>query len=252
MKAPIILAVDTPDLDIALAWIDATRESVSIYKLGLEFYLSHGFEGIEKISRESGSEIFLDLKLHDIPNTVSSAAKVVSALSPRFLTVHASGGRAMIQAAVQSLPHVEITAVTILTSLSEDDLFDIGFANPALESAVALAKLAIDSGARAIVCSPLEIGAIRSVIGPIPTIITPGVRPAVMATNATNATNTTSATSATSASKSDDQMRTLTPRQAIDAGATYVVVGRPITQAWSQGAHAMTQAAREIADGILN
>ena len=243
MKAPIILAVDTPDLDIALAWIDATRESVSIYKLGLEFYLSHGFEGIEKISRESGSEIFLDLKLHDIPNTVSSAAKVVSALSPRFLTVHASGGRAMIQAAVQSLPHVEITAVTILTSLSEDDLFDIGFANPALESAVALAKLAIDSGARAIVCSPLEIGAIRSVIGPIPTIITPGVRPAVTATNATNATN---------ASKSDDQMRTLTPRQAIDAGATYVVVGRPITQAWSQGVHAMTQAAREIADGILN
>lgn len=237
MKAPIILAVDTPDLDIARSWIDATRESVSIYKLGLEFYLSHGFEGIEKISQESGTEIFLDLKLHDIPNTVSSAAKAISALSPRFLTVHASGGRAMIKAAVDAVPHVEITAVTILTSLSEHDLFEIGFANTALESAVALAKLSVDSGARAIVCSPLEIEAIRSVIGSTPTIITPGVRP--LGTRA-------------APSKIDDQVRTLTPRQAIDAGATYVVIGRPITQTWSQGSLAMARAAREIADGILN
>jgi orotidine-5'-phosphate decarboxylase len=237
VKAPIILAVDTSDLDIARAWIEATRESVSMYKLGLEFYLSHGFEGIKKISQESGAEIFLDLKLHDIPKTVSSAAQAVSALEPRFLTVHASGGRAMIEAAVKAVPHIEITAVTILTSLSEHDLFEIGLASPALESAVALAKLAVDAGAKAIVCSPLEIEAIRLVVGVSPTIITPGVRPA---------------SSQSDALKNDDQARTMTPRQAMDAGATFVVIGRPITQAWSKGSLAMTHAAREIADEILN
>lgn len=231
MTAPIILAVDTRDFDIAQRWIEATRESVAVYKLGLEFFLTFGSEGVEKIKRDFGVDIFLDLKLHDIPNTVSMAAKAVSHINPRFLTVHASGGHAMISAAVEAVPHIDITAVTILTSLSEDDLFQIGFANSALESAVALAELAVRSGAKAIVSSPLEIEAIRNAVGPEPTIITPGVRPAGSA-------------------KSDDQVRTMTPRQAISSGASFVVIGRPITGAWSQGAQAMSDAAKAIAAEI--
>ena len=142
MSSPIILAVDTNSLDTAKRWIDATRESIDVFKLGLEFYLTFGADGVRSISNEFGVDIFLDLKLHDIPKTVSSATASVASLNPRFLTVHASGGSEMVSAAVKAAPHVGITAVTILTSLSEDELFRIGFANPALESAVALAELA--------------------------------------------------------------------------------------------------------------
>jgi len=134
---------------------------------------------------------------------------------------------------VDAVPATEVTAVTILTSLSEEDLFEIGYANPALESAVALAKMSVDAGARAIVCSPLEIAAIRSAVGPAPHIITPGVRPL-------------------SEVGSDDQKRTMTPKDAITAGASFVVIGRPITKAWSDGAQAMKSKARFIADEILN
>ena len=232
MKAPIVLAVDTQDLDTAQRWIEATQDHVSVYKLGLEFFLTFGREGIRRIKGVTDSDIFLDLKLHDIPHTVGAAATAVQSLKPRFLTVHASGGRAMISAAVQALPTTDVTAVTILTSLSEEDLFEIGFANSALESAVALAKMSTEAGARAIVCSPLEIAAIRSAVGDEPQIITPGVRPE-------------------GSSGSDDQKRTITPRAAIAAGASYVVIGRPITQAWAQGAQAMTTAARTIAEDIL-
>ena len=222
MTSPIILAVDTNSLDIAKRWIDATRESVDIYKLGLEFYLTFGSEGIRSIIDEFGVEIFLDLKLHDIPKTVSSATSAVASLSPKFLTVHASGGSAMVSAAVNAAPHVGITAVTILTSLSEDELFRVGFANPALESAVALAELATSAGAQAIVCSPLEIAAIRAVVSNEVKIITPGVRPA-------------------GTEGSDDQVRTMTPKAAMGEGADFVVIGRPIT-----GAQVMGDAARKI------
>jgi len=232
MKAPIVLAVDTPDLEIAKQWIACTQDSVSVYKLGLEFFLTFGQEGVRAIKSETDADIFLDLKLHDIPHTVKGAASAISELRPRFLTVHASGGPAMIAAAVSAAPATDITAVTILTSLSEDDLFRIGFASPALESAVALASLAVSSGARAIVCSPLEITAIRAIVGPDIHIITPGVRPA-------------------SEAGSDDQKRTMTPQDAISAGASFVVIGRPITQAWSDGPAAMKAKARAIADEIL-
>jgi len=232
MKAPIVLAVDTPDLEIAKQWIACTQDSVSVYKLGLEFFLTFGQEGVRAIKSETDADIFLDLKLHDIPHTVKGAASAVSELRPRFLTVHTSGGPAMIAAAVTAAPATDITAVTILTSLSEDDLFRIGFASPALESAVALASLAVSAGARAIVCSPLEITAIRATVGPDIHIITPGVRPA-------------------SEAVSDDQKRTMTPQDAISAGASFVVIGRPITQAWSDGPAAMKAKARAIADEIL-
>jgi orotidine-5'-phosphate decarboxylase len=232
MKAPVVLAVDTPDLDTAQRWIEATQDYVSVYKLGLEFFLTFGHDGVARMKDVTDADIFLDLKLHDIPHTVGAAASAVQSLQPRFLTVHAAGGRAMIDAAVQALPSTDVTAVTILTSLSGADLFQIGFANNALESAVSLAKMSVAAGARAIVCSPLEIAAIRSSVGNDVHIITPGVRPA-------------------GSSGNDDQKRTMTPRAAMAAGASYVVIGRPITQAWAQGAQAMTSAARAIAEDIL-
>lgn len=231
MSSPIILAVDSRDFEVAQRWIEATRDHVDVYKLGLEFFLAFGIEGVEKIKKNFEVDIFLDLKLHDIPNTVASAASAISEIRPRFLTVHASGGAAMISAAVKAVPDIDITAVTILTSLSEEDLFQIGFAQGAIESVVALAELAVRSGARAIVSSPLEIEAIRGAVGQEPIIITPGVRPE-------------------GATKSDDQVRTMTPRQAISAGANFVVIGRPITAAWSEGAAAMSEAARVIAEEI--
>ena len=230
-SSPIILAVDTREFDTARAWIEATREHIGVYKLGLEFFLTFGSAGVTSIKEEFEVEIFLDLKLHDIPNTVSSAAKAISAINPRFLTVHASGGPAMVKAAVDAVPHIDITAVTILTSLSEDDLFQIGFAQNAMESVVSLAELAVRSGAKAIVSSPLEIEAIRGAVGTEPIIITPGVRPKGSA-------------------GSDDQVRTMTPREAITAGANFVVIGRPITGAWSEGAAAMSARAASILEEI--
>lgn len=232
MKAPIVLAVDTQDLDTAARWIEATQECVSVYKLGLEFFLTFGHDGVSRMKDITDADIFLDLKLHDIPNTVAAAAAAVQSVQPRFLTVHASGGRTMIASAVQALPSTDVTAVTILTSLSEEDLLEIGFVSNALESAVSLAKMSVAAGARAIVCSPLEIMAIRSAVGKDVYIITPGVR-------------------SEGISARDDQKRTMTPQAAISAGASYVVIGRPITQAWAQGAQAMTSAARAIAQDIL-
>lgn len=229
--SPIILAVDTSDFDTARAWIDATRESIDIYKLGLEFFLTFGCEGIESIARESGASIFLDLKLHDIPNTVKKSAGVVAHLHPRFLTVHASGGAAMVSAAVAAVSSTSITAVTVLTSLADADLSDLGYAKPALETAVSMAQVATAAGATSIVCSPLEIEAIRAVIPQSVEIITPGVRPADEAGG-------------------DDQMRTMTPAQAMKAGANFLVIGRPITSRWSEGKAAMATRAAQLVASI--
>ena len=231
-KAPIVLAVDTPDLSTAIEWVKATQDHISVFKLGLEFYLTFGADGIKAVKDVTDSDIFLDLKLHDIPHTVSGAAKAVAHLAPKFLTVHASGGQAMVKAAVDAMPNTLITGVTILTSLSEQDVQEVGFASNALNSAVSLAKVAISAGAGAIVCSPLEISAVRSAVGNSAVIITPGVRPAEMV-------------------GSDDQQRTMTPEDAIAAGANYVVIGRPITQSWSKGAFAMKERAQEIGSLLI-
>ena len=228
MISPIILALDTPDIAIAGNWIGATNEVIKVYKVGLEFFLTHGSEGVSKLRERGDFDLFLDLKLHDIPNTVSSATKAVSAINPRFLTVHASGGIDMVKAAVDAAPHIAITAVTILTSLSEKSLTEIGFQGDALSSAVQLAKLAVRAGARAIVTSPLEVAAIREAIGSEVTIITPGVRPA--------------------GSDLGDQTRVMTPKQAIAAGSSHLVIGRPITSLGS--AEEMLDKAREITDSI--
>jgi orotidine-5'-phosphate decarboxylase len=231
-KAPIVLAVDTPEIKTAIAWVKATQEHVSVFKLGLEFFLTFGAEGVKEIQAETDSDIFLDLKLHDIPHTVSGAAKAVAHLAPKFLTVHSSGGTAMVKAAVDAIPQSNITGVTILTSLSEADVAEVGFKLAALDSAVALAKVAVNGGAKAIVCSPLEISAVRSAIGLQPIIITPGVRPLDMV-------------------GTDDQQRTMTPEDAISAGANLVVIGRPITQSWAQGASAMKERAEEIGSRLI-
>ena len=209
MKSPIILALDTKDLDTAKGWIEATNSSINTYNFGLEFYLKFGAAGLKELVNAGDFEIFLDLKLHDIPNTVSAAVSSVADLKPKFLTIHASGGASMINAASAAGPSISITAVTILTSLSDSDILEIGFANSAKDSAVTLAKLAVANGARSIVCSPFEASEIRKVVGEGIEIITPGVRPV--------------------GGDLGDQKRVMTPKEAISAGANFIVIGRPIT-----------------------
>ena len=225
---PLILALDTDDLETACRWIEATNESIATYKAGLEFFLTFGESGIARLRSAGDFDLFLDLKLHDIPNTVAKATSAISHIHPKFLTVHASGGSAMIQAAVSAAPQISITAVTILTSLSTSDVKEIGYQNEPLEAAVNLADLAVRAGAEAIVCSPLEVAEIRSRVGSAPAIITPGVRPQGSATG--------------------DQNRVMTPREAMMAGSTYLVIGRPITSLYSEGLAAMSNKAREILD----
>jgi orotidine-5'-phosphate decarboxylase len=227
IESPIILALDTPDLEVAKSWVSQTNGAVGIYKLGLEFFLKFGRDGVRAIQNETDREIFLDLKLHDIPNTVGAATSQVAALKPRFLTVHATGGNAMIKAAVESAPDIQITAVTILTSLSHVDMQEIGFEGSPESRAVALAKLAVAAGAKAIVSSPHEISGIRAAIPSYVSIITPGIR-----SKATTG--------------GDDQKRVMDPRSALTAGANYVVIGRPIT-----GAANISEAAKAILEESL-
>jgi orotidine-5'-phosphate decarboxylase len=210
--APIALALDGPDLDTIRDWAAACGPFVSTMKVGLETYLRDGDAAVH-VAREAsgGRDVFLDLKLHDIPATVAGAARSVAHLAPAYLTVHASGGSAMVRAAVDALPDSRITAVTVLTSLDEADLAAIGLLGPALDAARRLAVLAVSAGARAIVCSPLEVAAIRAEVGPDVVLVTPGVRPAGAA--------------------SGDQARVATPEQALADGADLLVVGRPITGA---------------------
>lgn len=211
-KSRIILALDYPDMDRTRAMIEKTREDISIYKLGLEFFTAQGRQGVFQIQREfSEIEIFLDLKLHDIPNTVQGACRSVAELAPRFLTVHAAGGYEMVHAAATALPATEITAVTVLTSLDAGELAAMNLPNEPQLLACGLAKRAVEAGARAIVCSPHEVTILREILGASVCLITPGVRP--------------------TASLSDDQKRTMSPREAIAAGSDFVVIGRPITQA---------------------
>lgn len=226
-KAPIFLAVDSPDFETASAWVQATHEYIAGFKVGLEFFSALGSEGVRKLMDLTDADIFLDVKLHDIPNTVAAATRALSHLTPKFLTVHASGGQAMIAAAAEAGPQIKIAAVTVLTSLSSDDVKEVGFQKEALPTAVNLAKLAVSAGAHAIVCSPQEISAIRQAVGADISIITPGVRPL------------------TEESK-DDQQRTMDPAGALIAGADYLVIGRPITRFWSEGGDAMKERTLEI------
>lgn len=216
--APIAVALDAPDLETAARWAAQVTPHVSTVKVGLELYLRYGPDVIDSIRGASGVQVFLDLKLHDIPNTVAGAARAVARLRPAILTVHASGGPAMIKAAVEAAPNTQIAAVTVLTSLSESDLSRIGLAGPADDAVRRLAALSVESGATALVCSPHEVAAVRAEVGKDITLITPGVRPAGTA--------------------SQDQARVATPEQALADGADLLVIGRPITASADPGATA--------------
>ena len=210
-RGPIAVALDTPHLETAAQWANAVSPYVTVLKVGMELFYRGGPDVIDVIRGGNKVGLFLDLKLHDIPNTVGAAVRSVARLKPQFLTVHASGGEAMVRAAVEAAPDVAIAGVTVLTSLDEDDLAEIGLSGPALDAARRLAVLAVRAGARALVCSPREVAAIRAEVGPDVTLITPGVRPA--------------------GAEMQDQARVATPEQALADGADLLVVGRPITGA---------------------
>lgn len=222
-KAPIAVALDAPDVDTAARWSAAVAPHVAVVKVGLELFCRHGPAVVDAVRGGSGVGLFLDLKLHDIPATVAGAARAVAGLRPRFLTVHASGGPAMVRAAVDAAPDVDIAAVTVLTSLGPADLERIGLGSAPLDAVRRLAVLAVSAGARALVCSPQEVAAVRSEVDPQITLITPGVRPAGAATQ--------------------DQARVATPAAALAAGADLLVLGRPITGADDPGAAAALIAA---------
>jgi len=226
-RAPIAVALDAPDLETAALWAQAVTPYVSVVKVGLELFCRFGPAVVDTVRGGSGVDLFLDLKLHDIPNTVAGAAKAVAGLKPTYLTVHASGGRDMVRAAVEAAPDAQIAAVTILTSLSEQVLTDVGLAGPPLDAVRRLAALAVGAGARALVCSPQEVAAVRAEVGAGITLITPGVRPA--------------------GSASQDQARVATPEQALADGADLLVIGRPITGAPDPGVAAATIAAGLVA-----
>jgi len=210
-RAPIAVALDTSDLATASAWATAVAPSVRAVKVGLQLFCHEGPGAVEKIRAVGDLELFLDLKLHDIPATVAGAARSLQPLAPTYLTVHAAAGPAAIEAAAKELPDTRIAGVTILTSLSAEDLDLLGIAGPPEAAVRRLAKIAVDAGARALVCSPQEVAAVRAEVGPDVVLITPGIRPA--------------------GADTQDQSRISTPESALAAGADLLVVGRPITGA---------------------
>ncbi|TAK71159.1 MAG: orotidine-5'-phosphate decarboxylase [Actinomycetota bacterium] len=228
MTAALAVALDAPDLATVRAWSGAVAPYVSTLKVGLQVYLRDGEAGVRaarQAAADAGSpcELFLDLKLHDIPATVGGAARSLAPLRPAYVTVHASGGAAMVRAAVEGLPGCCVVAVTVLTSLGPQDLAAVGLAGPAGTAATRLAELAVAAGATGVVCSPQEVAAVRAAVGPEITLITPGIRPAGAALG--------------------DQQRVATPQQALADGADLLVVGRPITGAADPGAAAAAMAA---------
>ncbi|MFL6054075.1 MAG: orotidine-5'-phosphate decarboxylase [Actinoallomurus sp.] len=228
--APIAVALDAADLETAARWAALVTPHVSTVKVGLELYLRYGPDVVASVRGASGVQVFLDLKLHDIPATVAGAAHAVSRLRPAYLTVHAGGGAAMIRAAVEAAPHTKIAAVTVLTSLSEADLSGVGLNGSTSDVVRRMAALAVGAGAQALVCSPREVADVRAEVGPDITLITPGVRPAGSATQ--------------------DQARVATPEEALAAGADLLVIGRPITGAPDPGAAAAGIAAALRRTGV--
>ena len=220
------VALDTTSVDQAQTWAQQVGPHATLVKLGLEFYLRNGAEGVAQVRRTAPDcGLFLDLKLHDIPATVAGGARAIAELQPDVLTVHAAGGTAMVAAAAAELPDTAIAAVTVLTSLDAAELDQLGL--PAAADLVPRwASAAVAAGAQAVVASAQEAASLRAVLGPQPILITPGIRPAGSAAN--------------------DQARVATPAAAIADGADVLVVGRPITTAADPAAAAAGIAA-EIA-----
>ena len=212
-KHKIYCALDTPDLNIAQSLAQKIGPVTGTLKCGLEFFNAHGPQGLLKLmDTVPDLGLFLDLKYHDIPNTVAGAIRSLTCVvQPDYLNVHASGGYDMMRAARDACPDdIKLLGVTILTSLDAHALQTIGFQLSPKDSAVQLAKLAQECGLNGVVCSAHEIQAIRQECGPDFELMVPGIRP--------------------EGSSTDDQKRVMTPRNAIDKGATHLVIGRPITQ----------------------
>jgi orotidine-5'-phosphate decarboxylase len=228
VTAPIALALDAPDLATACTWAAAVNGLFSHVKVGLETYLRDGGAGVAEIRAAAPDcALFLDLKIHDIPNTMAGAARSVAGLEPDLLTVHAAAGTAGIAAVAQALPQTRVAAVTVLTSLSALDLTALGVSGTPEQVVMRWARLAVEAGARAVVCSAQEVMTLRALLGPGPVLITPGIRPA--------------------GADHGDQARVVTPADAIAAGASLLVVGRPVTAAADPRAAAAAIAAEAVA-----
>jgi orotidine-5'-phosphate decarboxylase len=212
MTNPLYVAIDTPHLDEAVALINKIKHHVGGVKLGLEFFCANGHHGVHEVQK-LGLPIFLDLKLHDIPNTVAKAMQAINALEPAIVTIHAAGGRAMMEDAKAAAgAHTKVVAVTVLTSLDDHDLSRVGVSDAPDAQVARLAALAQEAGLDGIVCSGHEVKAVKK-SWKDGFFVVPGLRPA--------------------GGNSGDQKRTVTPRQARDDGASVLVVGRPITKAES-------------------
>ncbi|HZZ85194.1 MAG TPA: orotidine-5'-phosphate decarboxylase [Anaeromyxobacteraceae bacterium] len=221
----ICAALDFPTWAAAEPFARAVAPAVGMLKVGLELFAAEGPAAV-RAAAALGRPIFLDLKLHDIPNTVEGAARSAARSGAALLTVHASGGSDMVAAAVRGAGGaVKVLAVTALTSLDDSDLDEIGLAGPSESAVVRLARLAVKAGAHGIVCSPREVAAVRAAVGPGVLLVVPGVRPAGAAQG--------------------DQSRTATPAEAVRDGADVLVIGRPLREGNDPAA-----AARAIAEGL--
>lgn len=228
MTAPIFVALDTTDLAKAEAWAKAVAPHLAGVKVGLEFFYALGTSGAQRVAAHT--PLFLDLKLHDIPNTVAGGLRaVLSHLQPRYTNVHAGGGPAMVAAAAEAVatasPATRLLAVTVLTSLDDNDLAAVGQQGPAAEQVLRLARMAEANGAHGVVCSPTEVAMLRQEMGRDFDLVVPGIRP--------------------TGADTQDQKRVMTPADALTAGATALVIGRPIT-----GASDPAEAARAIAASL--
>lgn len=231
---PIICALDTQDVSEAGAIAREVMPHVGAIKLGLEFFTANGAAGVTAITK-LGVPVFLDLKFHDIPNTVAKAIAATAGMNMFMMTVHTSGGRGMLQAAIDASDRVAqvtgkerplVIGVTLLTSLDQDDISIIGFQDTVQDQVIRLADLAQSAGLDGVVCSPFEISPIRKACGDDLKLVVPGIRP--------------------QGSAAGDQKRILTPKEALERGADYLVIGRPITDAKDRA-----EAAKKISESLV-
>jgi orotidine-5'-phosphate decarboxylase len=210
----IIVALDYPDAEQALLLVNQLTPDLCRLKIGKELFTSAGPQLIETV-QDKGFQVFLDLKFHDIPNTVAKACEAAARLGVWMVNVHALGGKKMMQAAREAVDKFEqrprLIAVTILTSMDEQDISEVGLHGAPGDNVMSLARLAKDSGIDGVVCSPKEVAQLRQQLAGDFLLVTPGVRP--------------------QGASQDDQKRTMTPKQALQSGASYLVIGRPITKA---------------------
>ena len=225
----IFVALDTTDVGRAVELAHGLKGAVGGVKLGKEFFTAHGPDGVHRVI-ECGMPLFLDLKYHDIPNTVAGAIRAALPLNPFIVNVHAGGGRRMMEAAAKAADEAtgkrpSVIGVTVLTSMTRVDMAEVGIDEEPLEHVLRLGRLAKSSGLDGVVCSAKEVVALRGSVGPDFMLVVPGIRPAW--------------------ASADDQRRVVTPKDAVDLGADYLVIGRPIT-----GHKDPTEAARLIAEEL--